>query len=101
MDEVNDLYSAGTVIETKLPLLEQALSVLTVTMEAMEDEGLQPEGKMDTALALHFAKRFPMYYKTLELVRRDMWDTFYSLHAGTESIFKAYKEQRDAKEATV
>lgn len=101
MNEINDLYSAGTAVETELPCLEQALTALTVMMEAMEDEGLQPEGKMDNALALHFVKRFPVYYKTLELIRRDMWATLGSLQNSVDSIFEAYRKQREAREATV
>lgn len=101
MNEIKDLYNAGSAIETTLPLLEQALSALMITMEAMEDEGIQPEGKMDKALALHFAKRFPMYYKTLEFICRDMWATLNSLQDTVDSIFKAYEKQREAREATV
>lgn len=96
MNEINDLYDAGAAVDTSLPLLEQALTALTVTMEAMEDEGLQPEGKMDNALALHFVKRFPIYYKTLELLRRDMWATLDSIQGAVDSIYEAHWRQREA-----
>lgn len=97
MNEINDLYKAGFVIEDTLTLLEQALSALTVTMEALEEEGIQPEGKMNEGLALNFVKRFPMYYQTLALIRRDMCTTYDSLQASADSIFEAHKKQREGQ----
>lgn len=103
MSERMSLYDAGLMVDEALPLLDQALSAMMVTMEALEleDDGLQPEGKMNEALALNFMKRLPMYYKTLALIHRDMWDTLVSLQATVDSIFKAYGKQREEREAEV
>lgn len=101
MNEINDLYDAGAAVDTSLPLLEQALTALAVVMEGLGDEGLQPEGKMSSEKALCFARRFPLYYKALELICRDMWATLDSFQGTVDSIYEAHWTQREAKEAAV
>lgn len=93
MNEIKNLYDAGTVAGDVLPLLEQALLALTVTLEAMEDEGIPPKGEMAPALALNFAARFPMYLGTLRLILRDMWTTLDLLQTGVDSIFEASRKR--------
>ena len=83
------------------PPLEQSLAALAVAMEGLEDEGLQPEGEITKEKALCFVRRFPMYYKALELIRRDIWATLDSLQGTVDSIYEAHWKQREAKEAAI
>jgi len=99
MNEIRNLYDAGVAARDALPLLEQALSAFTVALEAMDDDGIQPEGKRISAAASILAKRFPMYSGTLHLILRDMWATLDLLQTGVDSIFEASRKQQDTKES--
>ncbi len=43
--EIKTLYDAGVVADNAFAALNQAMSALIVTLESMDDDGLQPRGK--------------------------------------------------------
>lgn len=97
MNEIKSLFDAGTVAENAVMSFGRALSALTVTLEGMDDDGLQPRGKESIALAINFAARFPMYRDTLYMILQNMQMALDDLKAGADSIYRADKRQRETQ----
>ena len=100
MSEIKTLYDAGVVADDAFAALNQSISALIVTLESMDDDGLQPRAKESPALAINFAARFPMYSDALHLILRHMGDSLDTLRAGTDGIFAASAKQREAGEVS-
>lgn len=97
-EQIKSLYDAGAELDVALLPLEQAISALTVTLEAMEQDGLQPKREINKDFAVNFAVRFPMYHETLNLILRNLQSTYADLRAGVDSIYEAGKKQREERQ---
>lgn len=99
MKQSTPLFDAGEVAEDAFTSFRQALSVLTITVEHMDDDGLEQIVREKPDFALNFAARFPMYSDTLHLIIQYMGDALDSFRAGIDSIFEANAKQHDAEKA--
>lgn len=97
-----DLWDINDDLDSTLSYIDETTDALDVLYEKMELEGYQSGERFDEAKAISFAKRFPQYFSTLNVIRRELERNIKDIRSISESVFEAYVAQKaERKEVAV
>ena len=91
-----DLRDAASAIEGDVAYLEETADAFRVLYEEMETEGYQTKEDFKEWKALSFARRFPLYLPTLNVLIRVLRQNISEMRENVDTMYEAHRVQKGA-----
>ena len=93
--EVKSLFDAAVLMDNAHAELCQIFDAMQLLDEGMEDEGFQPEDKLEEWRAVNFVKRFPLYLSLFRVICQDLHRVINEMQVGSDLIYAASRKEKN------